>query len=208
MFRRKPSSPESLRKRREKERRREERERAQVTKQLRKAGIAERRDRTDGGLLSQPVLAFRGPQGELRVFDRNADLVGAAVKSTSGSELLDTDGNLVLAVERPVGAFLVRGRSGSVICRIAQDAVGVKFRHSVRPVTSPAGEPLGFLQVRSSRVAFEDAAGNEIVKITVQNTYSGEFVAEVASSAAEPLRTIGIAVTIVWDLKTSRLGGP
>jgi hypothetical protein len=186
------------------------------------AGFAEHGDGPDGGLLSQPVLVFKGPMHEaLKVFDQNVRTVGTAWSSQRGMELRDTNRSLLLAVEEEGGGwrrptFLVRGPDGSETCSFGRPHL--KGRGFAWPVTSPTGEPLGFFKEEapksrwsnfSKAAAFEDATGTQVVRLIRESDLDlgeGEYVADIASSAGEPLRTIGIAAIIVWDLWASISG--
>lgn len=189
-----------------------------AAQQLRAEGIHDRRAGGGQGLLSEPVLVFLGVRAA-QVFDQNANQVGAARRNRSlrvrrGSpvyflELLDRDGNALLEIER-VG-WLVRSAT-QVVRRPDGSPVGVVGKpwspvgsETIRAVTSDE-RSLGHLRFRGRTLIFEDQAGGEVAKIT--RSHLGVCVAELAETATEPLRTIAVAASMVWDLATPEDGGP
>lgn len=207
-WRREPSA-ERLAKRREKEAKRREKERGAVFEQLRAATVSDRPEGGGNGLLSEPVLVFRGPlHGDLKVFDQEAKTVGTA-HAFGGwrSELHDADGSALLVIEGYAWlsfsswAFVLKGRDGKVLAEIGPPRW--KLSHTVRPITFGAGS-LGIMKIGlrpfSRRSAIEDAVGNEVAQIHCES--KGEYVVQIASSVAGPLRAVAVAAGIVLDLAT------
>lgn len=207
-WRREPSA-ERLAKRREKEAKRREKERAAVFEQLRAATVTDRLEGGGDGLLSEPVLVFRGPlHGDLQVFDQDAKTVGVA-HAFGGwrSELHDGDGAALMVIEGYAWlffsswAFVLKGRDGKEFAQIGPPHW--KLSYTVRPITSGVGE-LGIMKIGlrpfSRGSAIEDATGNEVARIHSES--EGEYVVQIASSVAGPLRAVAVAASILLDLST------
>ena len=210
-WRRQPSE-ERLARRREKEAKEREKERARVFEQLRAAGITRPRDGGGDGLLSEPVLVFRGSlHGDFQVCDQDAKTVGVARHGSHGgltSELRDADGRLVLDIKEGewwlflACTFVFKGRDGEEVAEFLHPRGGrppLQLSHTVREITSTAGT-LGCLRHGKKRSTVENATGNEVAWIHRKS--AGEYVVDLAPSVGGPLRAVAVAASIVCDLAT------
>jgi hypothetical protein len=205
---------------------RAEKERVRVSRQLRAAGISERRAGGGGGLMSEPVLAFCGDSGgRLKVFDQDANQVGVTARRRGHRwELLGMEGNCLLVIERAklrllYSDYLIRGPDGEAIGLIAGRALK-KRPHRTRPVIV-GGDVVGTLRLERSRFfrvndghgergSVVDTTGDEVARLLRADIPpDGKYVLEITPSAAEPLRTVAIAAIILWDLtaEVSKSGG-
>jgi hypothetical protein len=210
-WRRQPSD-ERLAKRREKEAKEREKERARVFEQLRAAGITRPRGGGGDGLLSEPVLVFRGSlHGDFEAFDQNANTVGVARHGNHGgltSELHDADGTLLLDIKEGewwlffACTFVVKGHDGEDVAEFLHPRGGRPrwpLSHTAREITSPAGT-LGCFKQGRERSTVENPVGNEVAWINRKS--AGEYVVEIAPSVGGPLRAAAVAGSIVYDLAT------
>jgi len=164
------------------------------------------------GLMSQPVLAFRGQlHRQLRVFDLDANQIGLAVRRFRASELRDIEGNPLLAVKKRrwfvlYSTYVVRRPDGKEICSIGHPRL--RLRHTVRPLRR-RGNSLGSLKLGclgSNLATLEDRKGDETATIVRKKHAGGySYVVDIAPSAEGSLKTIAIAASIVWDLATHDL---
>ena len=204
------ASAERFAKRSEKQAKEREKERARVVEQLRAAGITDPREGGGDGLLSEPVLVFRGTfDGDLRVFDQDADTVGLARRGRDGifsAELQDADGACLLSIREDewwlffTCTFVLKGRDGNEVARIGHPQMArPRWKLStVREITSSAGS-LGRLKLASERRTVEDPMGNEIAQIHSKS--KGEYVVEIVPSVSGPLRAIAVAASIMLNFE-------
>jgi hypothetical protein len=185
------------------------RQRAQVFDQLRAAGIAERVGDGGGTPISEPILVFRGGlHCDLEVLDQDANPIGVAAHVRGGSELRDNEGTPLLVVDS-VGWFgfdttySILRPNGEPICFIGRRRL--KLTQTVRVITFH-GEAIGCLKLGSwaDRASLEDHTGTEMA---VVRKSKGMYVAVIAASAGEPVRTVAVAASIIWDLATSEPSG-
>jgi hypothetical protein len=145
----------------------------QVRKQVRLAGIHERRPGGHGTLLTEPILVFRGePRADFEIFDQDGNPVGSAVR-TRGSESLEgnagPDRGLRGEAERLYGPWRCELRNPGGECVVAVTSAGAqgntygvsapdgtkmanlgerrwRFSHTSRPITATA-TVLGYLKL-------------------------------------------------------------
>lgn len=170
--------------------------------------------------MSEPVLALRNGWHGLKVFDQQGNQVGVAArrKGRRPCELLDMDGNGLLVIEHAKGDYLIRGPGGEAIGLIGRGVKKGPYR--TRPVMVGA-DVVGTLRLERQRYfdfkvghsepgSLFDSTGHEVAKLLRMDIPpDGKYVLEITASAAEPLRTIAVAASILWDLtaEVTKSGG-
>ncbi len=201
---------------------------------LRQAGL---HDIVDGGgcLFSEPVLVVNQKaklievSNEYAIYDQHGDQIGAVRQvgqsrakkvvrvltsfdqfMTHKLQIVDVDGNVVLAITRP--AKVVRSRviiqdgTGAEVGEVVQENVFGKIRFAFMA----GGERIGGISAENWRAwnfSIADAAGTEVARIT--KTWEGlaktlftsadNYVLQIHQPLAEPLRSLVVASALTVD---------
>jgi hypothetical protein len=195
----------------EREAKRRHRMAKRVRRQIRAAQIFNRRLDGGGTLLTEPILVLHGRRrGDLAIFDQEGNQLGSAVRMrdpTPGSpgsawimQVRDGQGRSVLAVRLAArrrwlksaptkdGTYAVCSSDGRELANIGQLA------KRSRTVTG-GGDPLARLDEGLS-LTVSDADGRQVAAITCKAEW---YVVNCEAPVDEPLRSLVLAASIVWD---------
>jgi hypothetical protein len=183
-----------------------------VRRQLREARIFERRLDGGGTLLTEPILVLRGPRrGDFAIFDQEGNPLGSAVRvrdltseasaNSWISEVRDSQGRPVLAIRLAArrrwpksvpskrGTYEICSPNGTKIAHVGQ-----LTKRSSRVVTA-GGDPVACLDEEDG-MTISDADGRRVARITAK---PGWYVVHCTAPVDEPLRSLLLAASIVWD---------
>lgn len=187
-----------------------------VRGQIRAARIFDRRLDGGGTLLTEPILVVQGQRrGDLAIFDQEGNQLGSAVRiqdptsespgSAWISQVRDSQGRSVLAVRlasrrrwpksapSKTGTYAVCSPDGTEIANIGR-LTKRSSKLSFRTVTV-GGDPLARL-VQEQSLTVSDADGRQVALITCK---TGWYVVNCKAPVDEPLRSLLLAASIVWD---------
>jgi hypothetical protein len=180
-----------------------------VRQELREARVYERRLDGGGTLLTEPILVLhREHRAGFAIFDQEGNPLGLAIRvpglisgrsgSAAISEVRDTVGKPVLTIRMTVRRRWRKhppGKTGTyAIC--SPDGTRIANIASSGAVTT-GDDRVAHLDV-SRRVTIDDADGRQIAHITRS---AGWYVVQYTAAVDEPLRSLVLATSIVWDDK-------